>query len=353
MVIMRKIQSSQVLFLVLAIVILGSCSSTNTLTLSVTEPAPVYLPSSIKTIGIINRSLPSDKNRETDQLQKILTFEGKDLDKDAAQQSMIGLQDELINYMMFSEVKIIDSIDAMSPGLGIFPSSLSWDAIEWLCGEYNVDAIFELSSFDTDAKIDYQAVQVQVAGPLGVKIPAIEHRATITTFIKTGWRIYDPANRAIRDEYTVNKQVTSRGTGINPMRAVDAIIGRKESVLQMSRSIGQNYASRILPYKIRVTRDYYVRGTNNFEIAKRKAQTGDWDGAAFLWEKEVPNPDGKVAGRACYNMAIINEINGNLSTAIDWASKSYTDYNDKEALHYVNILKDRIVQNDQLVQQQQ
>ena len=350
---MKKNQSAQVLFLVLAIVMLGSCSSTNTLTLSVTEPAPVYLPSNIKAVGIINRSLPSDKNKDLDQIQQILTIEGKDLDKDGTHQSVIGLQDELVNYMMFSEVKIINNIEAMSPGLGIFPSALSWDAIERICTENNVDAIFELSSFDTDSKIDYKAVQVQVAAPLGVKIPAIEHRATITTFIKTGWRIYDPANRAIRDEYTVNKQVTSRGAGINPMRAVEAVMGRKESVLKESNSIGHSYASRILPYKIRVTRDYYVKGTNNFEIAKRKAQTGDWDGAAVLWEKEVPNPDGKVAGRACYNMAIINEINGNLSTAIDWASKSYTDYNDREALHYVNILKDRIAENEQLVQQQQ
>ena len=188
---MSRIQFTQVLFALLAITVLGACSSTNTLTLNVTEPTPVYLPSTIKAIGIINSSLPSDKNKELDQIQKVLTIEGKDLDKDGAHQSVIGLQDELLNYKMFTEVNIIDNIDAMSPGLGIFPVTLSWDAIERICSENNVDAIFELSSFNTDSKIDYQAVQVQIAGPLGVKIPAIEHRATITTFIKTGWRIYD------------------------------------------------------------------------------------------------------------------------------------------------------------------
>jgi len=340
---MRRILFTQILFVSLVIIILGSCSSTNTLTLGVTEPALVYLPSNIKTIGIINRSLPSEKNAELDQIQKILTIEGKDLDKDGAHESVVGLQNELQNYQMFSEVKIIDNIDAMSMGLGIFPSSLPWNMIEQICYENNIDAIYELSSFDTDSKIDYQAVQVQVDGPLGIKIPAIEHRAILTTIIKTGWRIYDPINKVIRDEYLADKQ----------MRAVEAIMGRKESVLQVSNSIGHNYASRILPYKIRVTRDYYVRGTNNFEIAQRRAQTGDWDGAAVLWEKEVPNPDRKVAGRACYNMAIINEINGDLNTAVDWVSKSYTDYNDKEALHYLNLLRNRIAKNEQLVQQQE
>ena len=47
------------------------------------------------------------------------------------------------------------------------------------------------------------------------------------------------------------------------------------------------YAMRILPYRLRVTRDYFVKGTNNFEIAKRKAQTGKWDEAGKLWEIET------------------------------------------------------------------
>lgn len=40
-------------------------------------------------------------------------------------------------------------------------------------------------------------------------------------------------------------------------------------------------------------------------------------------------------------MAIINEINGDLDKAIEWASKSYTDYGDKLALRYLNLLKNR------------
>jgi hypothetical protein len=350
---MRRIRYSQVLFILPAILILGACSPTNTLTLNVTEPAPVYLPSEIKTVGIINRSLASEKNAEMDQVQKVLTLEGKDLDKNGARQSITGLLDELLYNNLFAEVKVIDSIDAMSPGLGILPAALSWETIEKICYENNVDAIYELSLFDTDTKIDYQAIPVHVVGPLGIKIPAIENRATVTTFIKSEWRIYDPLNKVIRDEFFSEKQVVSQGSGINPMRAVEAIIGRKESVLQMSNTMGHNYALRILPYRIRVTRDYYVKGTNNFEIAKRRAQTGDWDGAAVLWQKEVPNPDGKIAGRACYNMAIINEINGDLNVAMDWVSKSYVDYNDKEALRYLNLLKTRAAKNELLVQQQE
>lgn len=338
--------------LLLAIVILSSCSATNSLKLSVIEPAPVHIPSGIQTIGIIDRSMPADKNATMDQIDKILSVEGKNLDKDGARQSVVGLFDELVNSDGFYEVKIIDNIDVRNPGLGVFPAALSWETVERICYENDVDAIFALSFYDTDTKIDYKAVPITIEGLLGVKIPAIEHHAKTSTTIKSGWRIYDPINKYILDEYAINEFVDEVGVGVNPMKAVEAIVvGRKEDILQVSNNIGHNYALRLFPYKIRVERDYYVKGTNNFEIAKRRAQTGDWDGAAELWEMEITNPKKKVAGRAYYNMAIINEINGDLNTAVDWASKSYTDYENKDALGYMKVLKYRIEKNKQLEQQ--
>lgn len=119
----------------------------------------------------------------------------------------------------------------------------------------------------------------------------------------------------------------------------------------MSNKAGRGYAIRILPYQIRVTRDYFVKGTGNFKVAKRRAQMGKWNEAAELWEKETDNGKGKIAGRACYNMAIINEINGDLDAALKWAQKSYEDYNNKLALHYTRILENRKYKNEVLNQQ--
>ncbi len=329
-------------------IFLTSCSSTNRMTLSVNEPAPIYIPTNIKSIGIIDRSLPSDKNKNLDKVDKILSLEGKNMDKEGANNSVSGLYDELSMSKKFTNVKIIEGLEVNNPGLGIFPSSLSWETVEKISKENNVDALFVLSFYDTDSKVNYNPVPVKIAGPLGVNIPVIEHNTDINTFIKTGWRIYDPSNKVILDEYVMNKNLRSTGTGINPVNAAKAIIGRKESVLELSKSIGQTYALRIFPYRIRVSRDYFVRGSENFVIAKRKAQTGNWDGAAELWNNEVSNSSQKIAGRACYNMAIINEINGDLDAAVKWASKSYTDYKNKTALRYLNILKYRIRQENQL-----
>ena len=60
----------------------------------------------------------------------------------------------------------------------------------------------------------------------------------------------------------------------------------------------------------------------------------------------------KVAGRACYNMGIINEINGDVDAALGWAQKAYEDYNIKLALRYSRILENRIFECEILNQQQ-
>jgi len=83
----------------------------------------------------------------------------------------------------------------------------------------------------------------------------------------------------------------------------------------------------------------------------RRAQSGQWNRAAELWEQEVSNPDSKIACRACYNMAIISEINGDLDKALSWAQRSYSDYAEREALQYIKILNYRKSQQRRLDRQ--
>jgi len=81
------------------------------------------------------------------------------------------------------------------------------------------------------------------------------------------------------------------------------------------------------------------------------ARTGNWDGAAKLWQESTNSSSRKAAGRACYNMAISSEINGDLNGAIQWAQKAYEVYNNRLALSYVNILRQRQSANELLKSQ--
>ena len=77
-------------FYILLLILLGSCSK-DLMTLRVTVPAPVFLYNEVQRIGIIDRSIPSEKNQTLDILDRVLSAEGKDFDKDATKKTLEGL----------------------------------------------------------------------------------------------------------------------------------------------------------------------------------------------------------------------------------------------------------------------
>ncbi|HET7117321.1 MAG TPA: DUF6340 family protein [Hanamia sp.] len=331
--------------------ILSSCASTELVHISVLQPAPVTLPSYIKKVIVVNRTQVSKKNKIFDAVDKAVTLEGANLDKEAAEQTITGLTDELRKNNRFDEVTMLSNTGLTTNVPGMFPAPLSWDVVKKYCDSNNADALFSLELFDTDSKIDYSVYKTNIKTPLGT-IPSIEQQANMHTLVKAGWRIYDVKDMEILDEAAVAKTLNYHARGISPVLAANALISRKEAVMEVGNTAGHAYAFRIIPLWTRVSRDYFVRGSNNFKIAKRKAQTGNWDEAAKLWEQETTNPNRKVAGRACYNMAIISEINGDLDMAIKWAQQSYENYDTHLGLTYVNILRNREA-NDAIAANQQ
>lgn len=333
------------------VLLITSCSATNRLTMGITEPAIVHLPSDIKRVGIINRSLPSKGNTALDKIDKILSAEGLNLDKKGAEAAIASLSSELSVIKNFEDIKIIENVEEVKKGLAVLPATLSWDLVDRICEEHQVDVLFSLAFYDTDTKADYKITTMKLPNSLGVDVDVPAQEVTLATNVVNGWRIYDPQIKEVVDERLFNKNMVFRGRGINPMKAVEAVAGRNETVQEYSKNVGIAYAKRLIPRTRRIARDYFVRGTDNFKIAQRRAQAGDWNGAAELWEMELTNADEKIAGRAHYNMAISHEINGNLEEAVRFASKSYADFRTNLALDYVNVLNYRIRQNRVLDQQ--
>ena len=339
------------LFLLFTAAAISSCA-TQELYLNVTQPAPVSIAPEIKTVGIIDRSTPTDQTKSLDKLDKLLSLEGADLDSIGTLEAIKGVTEELAANDRFSEVKLLDGLKFRTSGMGGMPAPLTWEQVEGICRENGTQALFALEMYDTDTRVNYATEPTKIKTPLG-EIPALNHLASMETLVKTGWRIYSPSDRVILDEHVVAQSIVFSGKGINPVVAVAGIVNRKEAVKEVSRKAGHVYAIRLIPYRLRVTRDYFVKGTDNFKIAKRRAQLGKWDDAAELWQQETTNPKMKIAGRAYYNMAIINEINGDLEAATSWAQKAYSDFDIKQGLRYVRILENRMYNEEVLKYQEQ
>lgn len=337
--------------IILLVVIVSSCK-TNLVYIKVTNPAPVTISNNSKNVGIANRAIPSEDNKTLNTIHQATSGESLKLIKEASAESVRGLNDALTQNKRFDIVKPLNQVELRTPVIGSFPSQLSWTEVESICKKNNVDLLFVLEVFDTELKIvPLTPPPTKITNVVDVINTVTQAQVNITTIIKTGWRIYDPKNKYILDEFPLTDYLTITANAATVVNTTEAMMGRKEAIKQSANKLGNRYADRLIPYYITVTRDYYVKGSENFKIATRKARTGNWDSAGELWLKEANSSKRKMAGRGSYNMAILNEINGDLDAAIQWAQKSYENYNNKLALKYVSILKYRKQSNQRLQNQ--
>lgn len=323
------------------ILILVGCKTN--VRMNVQEPPAVFLPQEYKSAGVINRTLTQGKAGILDKIEAGLTLEGPELDYIGSTDAVKSCFDELTRNPRFEQVKLMDELQLQTPGMGVFPAQLDWAVVEQLCIDGDVQVLFVLEMYDTDTKLSYSQQTKQVNNPLGGSIPVIEHTATSRTNLKTGWRIYDPGTKTVLDQFYVSDWITNTGRGINPIKAAATLVNRKEQVKQVSKNVGRMYANRVEYVVFRVSREFYNKGSRNLKIAKRKALIGDWDGAAEYWKKDLDSPKRKIAGRATFNMAVYNEINGNVQEAYDLANKAYADYGITYARNYANILNQRVL----------
>ena len=339
-------------FLLFCIIVLTvGCSSTKEIVLQTIEPSPVHISQKIKRIGIVNRSILAQADEDETGLNGMVAAEEQWLSEQGRNAALTGLFNELLKDNRFETIKILDSIPHEILHFEIGNDSISWASVENICNTYNVDAIFSMAFFDTETKVSIKKTSMMQPNLMRVKVKVPAQELTLETLIENGWKIYYPKSKEIIDEIVFNDQVISKGKGTNPIEAYKAIEGRKETLVEQSKATGSNYGQRLLPFENSVERSYYVRGTTNFEQAYTLVENRDWQGAAQLWEKELDNSNSKIAGRACYNIAVMHEINGDLTSAIDWATKSYKDHENKDALEYLDILKYRSFQNQILEQQ--
>ncbi|MEX0291652.1 MAG: DUF6340 family protein [Flavobacteriaceae bacterium] len=334
-----------------SLILITACSTTHQLSINTIAPAEVDLARNIKRIGIINSSIPSERAEYKDRLGQILASEDKELAKQGTDAAINGLFEELANDQRFEEILLLEDVPEVMKGISPVPDANSWNTIETLCQMHDVDAIFSLAYYDTDTKISLKNTKMQERDLVRDYVEVKAHEITLETLIENGWRIYDPQNKEIIDEFTFNDQVTASAKGISPMRALRAVTDRKDSILQKSMNTGSAYGSRLQPSKQVIVREYYISGTDRLVEADKLAQNEDYDAAKLLWEQDVEHVNAKIRARACHNLAVINEYKGDLENAVDWASKSNDHAKSKITKKYIEALQHRIAQKEVLAQQ--
>ncbi len=310
------------LIAILCIGLLAGCSATENLQVNTMEPAPVDLENSIKRIGILNTSLAIDKEEYDTRLEQLISYEDYRLVKEGKKAAINALFEELKNDGRFDTVLLVENTPNSLLGLDANPSIDKWDNISQLCNIQNVDAIFCLTYFDADTSFETRKAKVDEHNMLRVKNEVKGHEITLETLVENGWRIYNPRTKEVIDEFIYTDQIIATAKGITPLSALESMESRQEDIIAQSVETGSTYGSRLKPFEKKIARPYYSSGTENFKSAHEAIEAEKWDEAMVYLEKEVSNPKNKIKAKACYNIAVLKESQGDLSEALIWAKKA-------------------------------
>ena len=235
--------------------------------------------------------------------------------------------------------------------MGESSEGISWTKVEALCKEHNVDAIFSLSHYDTETQVSLRKKKIIQANMLRVKEKVRGNEITLETLIENGWRIYNPQNKQVIDEVVFTEAFKSTAQGVNPVQALIAIEDRAKEVTVQSKNKGEAYGMRLLPSKTGVVRKYFIKGAVELGLAHSYVEAGEWESAVKIWESLYSNEDLKVQSRAAYNLAFYEELKGNLGGALHLAKKAQRKQETKANQQYINVLKERIEENEIVKQQ--
>lgn len=338
---------------VVVLALLSSCSGTRIVTMNAMRPAEITFPSYANTLVIVNRA-KFEKNA-ANIIEGVLTGELPGEDKAGIQATMTSFQNQLMASPRFQTKVATEQLPGNSM-TSAFPDPLPWPKVEQLTSKYQAEVMVAIEMFDTDFVVTNgkRKVKRQVEED-GVKkeIEADEFYAEGVGNITIGFRVYDPKAKTIVDQQLFSKSNTWSAAGNTAKDALAGLIAKSDATRYMGEQAGSDYAFKIAPMPIRISREFYSKSKKVPEISagSRKADINDWQGAAETWQQGLTHAATKEAGYLCYNIAISYEVLGDLTTAKSWADRAYVDYGNKKAREYAATLNRRMYQ-EQRVQEQ-
>ncbi|OFY84212.1 MAG: hypothetical protein A3F72_14385 [Bacteroidetes bacterium RIFCSPLOWO2_12_FULL_35_15] len=333
---LTKMKKTVFLLFVIATLSL-SCSKYGYVKLNYPTSPQAFLPENIHTIALVNRSL-TKKDDNASVIESIVSGEIAGSDKKASDECLKGVYDRINGWRQMNIV-IPKKTRLYGTGTRETPELLDWKTVKQICDSTKSDALLVLESFDSNSDILSNALNNTMNAVITGNVPP-PPTSQVRMNVVCYWRLYDPINQKIIDQYQSTSFMTFDGG--NSVIAIPP----PEALPQTAYHAGEEYIQRFLPSYYHVSRSLYKRGKGRdkqqFLTAFRKTEVANWEGAQQVWEPITKSNNSTNAGRACLNMAVAYEVLGKSDQALIWAKKAYEDYGNKLARDYQNQLKYRI-----------
>lgn len=330
------------------LLLVAGCATSN-IQLQVLVPAHISVSGDVKHLALVNRFYPEKQEKVLGVLEGVISGENIGQDRRAAEAALGGLTEALAGSPRFTITR--PNRDLQGTGRGDFPPPLPTQTVVEVCSGSNADALVTIEAFDSDTRLGVVQEKRTRKTREGVTETYFVFKATKNVDVTVGWRLYDGRTGAVLDEFRMFETVGFGAEGNTEALAYANLPGRDHVTREVGRVTGLNYSARISPTWMWVNREYFKKGSDALKASKHAVRVNDWERAREWWAKSLNDPNPKVQGRATHNMALSEELNGNLQGALELAREAAAKYGNKKAREYVWILQQRIQDQERLDQQ--
>jgi len=307
----------------IAMVFFYSCQPLTSIQIETISPSKIDFPGAYNKIMFVNLENDFNKDNKIDTLlYKIITNEMK-----------LGFYDGFkLTPNIDSSKLIVNEKIVERNQIYINDTLINWTLLQSQIKTIGTDIIIVLDSIsfvmDTGTITDYYEIPY-------------EHYKYRELSIEAYWKVLDVYEKKISDTFLYCDTLI--------WDAIDTDMNRLErdfpSVVQNVKEIcyfaALDYSKRIFPVWKTQTRYFFVEGNKQFKAAAILANNGNWTEAAEIWKSYVKKTDKEISSRACFNLAVANEILGNIDIAIEWAQLSFDIKEKKRTQYYILVLKNR------------
>ncbi|MFC2152269.1 DUF6340 family protein [Bacteroidota bacterium] len=304
------------------LIILQSCNPLSSIQIETIIPAEIDFPGNFNKVVFVNLTTDINHDDITDTLLYNIITEEMSLGFMDAIQLSAG-----IDSTNFLYVKGFPDRDKLYT-----QDTVSWKYLENISGKTNADIFIVLDSLNlamvSDIYTDYGYV------------PA-EYYKYRELYANIYWSVFDIVEKRRLDKYHYGDTLLWDATGYSKVEVERKMPSVERSIREASYYAATDYADRIFPGWKLETRYYFHLGNKDFEQAAQYVKEYKWNEAIDIWEKYFDDIDKEIASRACFNLALANEMLGNLDLAIAWAESSNNIKYKSRTRYYISKLKSR------------
>ena len=334
-----KIHKILVVTLVSAVLFLTACKTYEFFNIEVLEPAELFFPPEMQNV-VLAHNISLDDADTLGMPFKIFDVPGYDsihLDTALANIALYTIAD-MLNFTGRFSFSIEDSLERTLPENTMDFLVEDVDFIKRLCEEADsADAFILLNKLDQSNNYD---VFLSEGG---------SYFGQFEIVLKTEWLFINPFTSKLIDKKNILDTIYYQ---VDPLLLEDGNTGfeARQAALSVAASASGNvYGKRISPHFVETSRMIFKKGDKNIKTGFEQAQLGNWKNAAWFWKNAFSSSDQKIKAKACFNLALANEMEGLLIPALEWANDSYRYFPDTLNATYISILEKRISQQNELL----